>query len=117
MKTFDFLRNFIYRLMGISPWDSFFGKMWFITAKYVYYGVSISVLSSLYLFCSLTAETFSDYVEAFFYVMICFLLISWFSVFHVSEIKHNELIGDLEAIIEERMTKEYHCHKIYYYTI
>lgn len=103
MKIFNFLRNSIFRLMGISPWDSVSGRMWFKLSKYVYFGDATSVICSLVIFCSVTAETFSEYIEAFFYIVICFLLISWLSGFLLNKNEHDELIGELEAIIEKRM--------------
>lgn len=89
--------------MGISHQETFLGRMWFNVSKYCYYSIVISVLCSLFLFCSKTAQTFTEYIEAFFYVMICFLLFSWYSVFLFNKNQHNQLIEQTEAIIAKRM--------------
>lgn len=94
--------------MGVRRHASSFGTIWFKMSTYWFYGVAVSVLLSLILFCSVTAKSFSEYLEAFFYVMICILLLWWFTIFKFHKNEHTNLIRNLEAIIQKRMENELH---------
>lgn len=105
MKIFNYFRTRLLCAMGVRYWNSTFGKIWFTVSKYCYYGVSVLVLLSLFSFCSTTAKSFSEFLEAFFYVMICFLLSWWITVFLLYRNEHKDLIEELETIIQKRIKK------------
>lgn len=101
MKIFDMIQNYMC-LLGIFTSDSS-GKVRIlrVASRWFFIGDAATVLLSSFWYCSFTAETFNEFVEAFFYVVHTALLLTWYPVFLVQRFEYTQLMTELNAIIEK----------------
>lgn len=102
MEIFHFLQNYLFYLSGVSRWNSFFGKIWYVASKFVFFCIGSSLIISVLSFCIFTAQTFSEYVEGMFYIMFCSISILWYIIFLIYQDEYKVLIFSLDTFIRKK---------------
>lgn len=70
-----------------------------IVSRCFFIGDTATILLSSFWYCSFTARTFNEFVEAFFFVIHTCLLMTWYQVFLSQRFKYTQLMTEIDATI------------------
>lgn len=98
MKSFVLLKNNL-SLFGILR-DNSRGKYFSLISICAIFGSTVIYFVSTFWYFALTANTFNERANSFYYVSSSLLMFTWYSIYLIQRVKYIDLFNELDSIIE-----------------
>lgn len=100
MNSINFLTSYL-RLFGVLPHVSDRGWNLGIISNSVFSGICVMCILSDMWYLTFTAQTFSEYLDAFYCVLHFLVMITWYFFYLTQRKSYDSLVFELNEIIEK----------------